>query len=172
MAKPEAHARFGLCCFMALLFPVNHFPDHDPLCAGADVVLAAEPFRRIGGFQAFGDAFGGGQLGDCGFKLLPCRAVDVKEMFRQFSGEDEGGEGAVALLFEIALAHPSVLADTALGLRVHDQIGDLDIADRCISDVHVLHLLNECNAPGAGYGFAGSKPGFRARSVGSALRTR
>ena len=52
------------------LFSVDHFPDHDLLCAGADGVHAAEPFHLIGGFQTFGDAFGSCYLEDCGFELF------------------------------------------------------------------------------------------------------
>ena len=103
-----------------------------------DAVYAAEPFHLIGGFQAFGDAFGGCHLGNRGFELFPCRAVNVKEMLRQFAGEDERGECAVVLLLQLALAHSSVLADIAFGLCVHDQIGDLNTTHGCISDVHFV----------------------------------
>lgn len=111
------------------LFPTNHFSDDDLLCAGADAVHTLEPFHLIGGFQTLGDAFGGGHLANCCFKLFPCNAVDVERVLRQFAEEDEGGKRAVVLFFEVAPAHSSILADAAIGLRVYDQIGDLEAVD-------------------------------------------
>ena len=53
---------------------------------------------------------GGGQVGDRGFELFPCRAVDLQKVFGQLAGEDQGGEGSVAALLQVALAHAAELA--------------------------------------------------------------
>ncbi len=114
------------------LFSVDHFPDHDLLCAGAEVVHAAEPFHLVLGFQALGDALKRRHFGNRGFDLLPCRAVDLQKMLGQFAGEDEGGQGAVVPLLQETLPDPAVLADGGVGRGIEDQIGNPDVADRSI----------------------------------------
>ena len=60
VAKPKAHVRLGLCSFMVLLFPVNHFPDNDLLCASEDAIHTSEPFQLIAGLEGFGHTLGSG----------------------------------------------------------------------------------------------------------------
>ena len=67
----------------------------------------------VAGFEGLGHALGGGQLTGQGGHLFPGGLVHVQQVPGEGAGEDQGGEGAVVLLFQIAFAHPAVLAEGA-----------------------------------------------------------
>ena len=98
------------------------------LCLVADGVHVADPGQGVAGFEGFGHALSGGQLRDQGGHLVPGRLVDVQQVLGEGAGEDQGGEGAVVLLFQVALAHAAILAQGTRRRGVQDQVGKLDAA--------------------------------------------
>ena len=84
---------------------------HDLFCPVPDTVHSAHPFHLIGRLERFSYTFLNLHLLGNQFDSIHARLVNFIEMLVQLSGQKQIGIENGAVILQIALSHPTILAD-------------------------------------------------------------
>ena len=121
-----------------ILSGVYQFSQNDFLRTIADAVHAAHPFHLVGGFERFGHIFLPCHIGNDDCHTLVTGLVDLGKVPMQRSACEQVCVENGAMFFQIAAAHPPLLADLVFRLIRQRKIRDKIITFLTVSAAHLL----------------------------------